>query len=93
MPFRMNLQLNDFWSSTSLRDIDGTEKTWPLPKGKYDFNFHNSAGLRYEAEEVRNSIRSNEIQNENVTHNDSLIIAFIETEIRKQIGVVYPEDE
>lgn len=77
----------------TLRDVDGTEKTWPLPAAKYEFNFHNSAGLRYEAEEVRKCIRANQLQSEHVSHNDSLIIAHIETEIRKQIGVVYPEDE
>lgn len=77
----------------SLRDVDGTEKTWPLPTAKYEFNFHNSAGLRYEAEEVRKCIRNEQLQSDVVSHNDSLIIAHIETEIRKQIGVVYPEDE
>lgn len=52
----------------------------------------NSSGLRYEAEEVRQCIRSGLIQSGNVSHNESLIIANIEDEIRKQIGVVYPAD-
>lgn len=87
------LQITEFWCPVSLRDIDGTEKTWPLPKARYDFKFNNSAGLRYEADEVRRCIRGNKLQSEVVSHNDSLTIAHIETEIRKQIGVVYPEDE
>lgn len=74
-------------------DIDGSEKTWPLPETKRKFNFMNSAGLRYEAEEVRRCIRAKLIQSDSVKHNDSLIIANIEDEIRKQIGVVYEADQ
>lgn len=73
-------------------DIDGTDKTWQLPAGKYDCNFPNSIGLRYEAEAVKQSIRSGELQNDNVTHNESLLIAHIQDEIRRQVGVVFPED-
>lgn len=73
-------------------DIDGRSKTWPLPEPKHKFNFINSCGLRYEAEEVRQCIRSGLIQSSIVSHNESLVIANIEDEIRKQIGVVYPAD-
>lgn len=73
-------------------DVDGTEKTWPLPEAKQKFNHFNSAGLRYEAEETRKCIRAGKIESENVSHNESLIIARIEDEIRRQIGVKYPED-
>lgn len=67
--------------------------SWPLPDGKHKFNHHNSAGLRYEAEEVRRCIKAGRLQCEEVSHDESLIIARIEDEIRKQIGVVYPADE
>lgn len=73
--------------------MDGTEKTWPLPQAKLEFNFINSAGLSYEAEETRKCIRAGKKESELVTHNESLIIARIEDEIRKQIGVKYPEDD
>lgn len=72
--------------------MDGSEKKWPLPEAQHAFNFTNSCGLRYEAEEVRKSIRSGQIESEIVPHNESLLIARIEDEIRKQIGVQYPED-
>lgn len=75
-----------------LIDIDGHKKTWPLPEGKHKYNFMNSSGLRYEAEEVRKCIQSGLVQSSIVSHNESLIIANIEDEIRKQIGVVYPAD-
>lgn len=83
----------NFWCPTTLVDIDGTEKTWPLPEAKHKFNFMNSAGLAYEADEVRRCVRAKLIQSDAVKHNDSLVIAQIEDEIRKQIGVRYAADE
>lgn len=64
-----------------------------MPETKAQFNFPNSCGLRYEADEVRKCIRSGKAQSEHVTHNDSLLFAQIEDEIRKQIGVKYPQDD
>lgn len=49
--------------------------------------------MRYEADEVRKCIRSGKTESEHVTHKESLLIAQIEDEIRKQIGVQFPEDE
>lgn len=69
------------------------EKSWPLPEAKYAFNYMNSCGLRYEADEVRKCIRDDKIESDFVTHNESLLIAHIEDEIRKQIGVVYSMDK
>lgn len=52
----------------------------------------NSCGLRYEADEVRKCIRDDKFESDFVTHNESLLIAHIEDEIRKQLGVVYSMD-
>ncbi|XP_031619181.1 trans-1,2-dihydrobenzene-1,2-diol dehydrogenase-like isoform X2 [Contarinia nasturtii] len=87
------ITIPSFWCPTSINDIDGTEKTWPLPNAKFNFNSTNSCGLRYEADEVRKCIRANKKESENVTHNESLLIARIEDEIRKQIGVKFSEDD
>lgn len=87
------LQLLDFWCPTKLIDIDGQQKEWVLPKGKHATNYKNSEGLRYEAEAARQCILEGKLQNENVNHNDSLLFAQIEDEIRKQVGVVYQEDK
>lgn len=86
------ITLNNFWCPTALIDVDGTEKHWPLPTAKHEFNFGNSAGLSYEAEEVRQCIRAGLTQSASVTHENSLVIAHIEDTIRQQIGVVYPCD-
>lgn len=72
--------------------MDGAKKSWPLPSTKHQFNYPNSCGLRYEADEVRKCIRAGKIESENVSHNESLAIARIQDEIRKQIGVKFPED-
>lgn len=89
----MFLQIPMFWCPTSIIDVDGTEKTWPLPEAKYEFKYMNSAGLRYEAEEARKCIRDGKKQSDNVSHNESLVIARIQDEIRKQIGVKYSADD
>lgn len=53
----------------------------------------NTCGLRYEADEVRKCIRAGKLERDTITHKESLIIAHIQTEIRKQIGVKYPADD
>lgn len=86
--------MKEFWCATTIIDVDGQEKTWPLPKSKETkSNFGNCLGLSYEAEEVRRCIRKGETECKEVSHSDSLIIAGIEDRIRHQIGVIYPADE
>lgn len=77
-----------------MTDIDGSVKTWPLPEptvGKFVFN--NSAGLRYEAEEMRRCINEGLLECPTVPHMESLTIARIQDEIRRQIGVKFPADD
>lgn len=78
---------------TTILDVDGTEKSWPLPKTKHKLTSTNISGLRYELDEVRKCIRAGKTESELVTNNESLIIARIEDEIRRQIGVKYAEDD
>ncbi|XP_058449113.1 trans-1,2-dihydrobenzene-1,2-diol dehydrogenase-like [Malaya genurostris] len=86
------LTLHDFWCSTELTDIDGSRKEFPLPKARHYFNFPNSCGLRYEAEETRQCINAGKLESVSVPHSESLRIARIQDEIRRQIGVKFPED-
>lgn len=75
-------------------DIDNTTKEFELPKHKLGkFEFHNSAGLRYEAEAMRQYIISGMLESDVVSHEESLRIARIEDEIRRQVGVKFPEDD
>lgn len=50
-------------------------------------------GLRYEAAAVRQCILQGLLESEHVTHNDSLLFAQIEDDIRKLLGVKYPADD
>lgn len=81
-----------FWCPTSIIDVDGNEKNWPLPEAKYDFIFPNSCGFIYEADEMRHCIQAGNSESEYVPHEESLLIARLMDEIRKQIGVKYPDD-
>lgn len=49
--------------------------------------------MRYEADEVRKCIRAGKKESDYVTHSDSLLIARLMDEIRKQIGVKYAQDD
>lgn len=74
--------------------MDGTEKKFPaLPEAKHKFYYLNSCGLIYEADEVRKCIRAGKLECDFVTHNNSLTIARIQDEIRRKVGVKYPEDD
>lgn len=83
----------DFWCPLAITDVDGSKKTWELPKGRYDFNLTNSAGLGFQAEEARRCINQGLIESSSITHEESLRIARIEDTIRKQLGVKFAEDD
>lgn len=90
----MQFQVPLFWRPTSLIDIDGKEIKYELPANKKTKNvLPNSEGLSYQAEEVRRCIMQGLVESPSVTHSDSLLIAFIEDEFRRQMGVKYKEDE
>jgi dihydrodiol dehydrogenase / D-xylose 1-dehydrogenase (NADP) len=86
--------LHKFHSPISVTDINGQIKEFELPKyrdGK--FNYFKSAAFTYQAEAVRKCIEKGLLEHPSVTHEESLLIAKIEDEIRRQVGVKYPEDE
>lgn len=94
--FHLQFQVPTFFAPKSIIDIDGTEKNWPLSKNraaKYDFIFLSTPNFIYEADEVRKCIRTGEVESDLVSHSDSILIARIQDEMRKQIGVKYPEDD
>lgn len=63
------------------------------PRSTAVANFENSAGLRYEAQEVHRCIVEKKPQSGVYKHNDSLMVAAMADEIRRQIGVRYVEDD
>jgi len=86
------IRVPQFWCPTRVELPSGTFEA-PLPEAKLKFNYVNSAGLRYEAAEVRACLKANKRESEIVKHSDSLLIAEIEDELRRQIGVVYEADK
>ncbi|KAM6943518.1 trans-1,2-dihydrobenzene-1,2-diol dehydrogenase [Xenentodon cancila] len=79
------------WCPTSLV-VDGKETQFPVPEPCMPLNFINSTGMRYEAEEVRQCLLKGLTESAVMSHADSLLLAELEDEIRRQVGVVYPQD-
>lgn len=73
-------------------DVDGSEKTWPLPKPKHKTIWVGTCGMIYQAKECRKCIRAGKLESDDVSHKESIIFARIEDEIRKQVGS-YSDDK
>ena len=80
-----------FYCSEELVMPEKTHK-FPLPKARYEFNYPNSSGLRYEIEHVRECLKKNLKESPVVKHEESLMVAEILEDIRKQAGVAYDQD-
>ncbi|KAM4593945.1 trans-1,2-dihydrobenzene-1,2-diol dehydrogenase-like [Odontesthes bonariensis] len=79
------------WCPTSLV-VNLKETKYPVPEPYLPLNFKNSTGMRYEAEEVRQCLLKGLKESAVMSHADSLLLAEVEDEIRRQVGVVYSQD-
>ncbi|XP_077419655.1 trans-1,2-dihydrobenzene-1,2-diol dehydrogenase-like isoform X2 [Vanacampus margaritifer] len=79
------------WCPTSLV-VNGKESTFPVPDPSLPLNFLNSTGMRYEAEAVRQCLLKGLKESPVMSHADSLLLAQVEDEVRRQVGVVYSQD-
>ncbi len=77
---------NKVYVNDVLHEFPYASTVLPLNYGKA------SAGLRYQANEVRNCIKAGKLESDRMPHKDSILIANIEDEIRKQVGVKYDVD-
>ncbi|KAK2853566.1 hypothetical protein Q5P01_006227 [Channa striata] len=82
---------SNMWCPTSLV-VNGKETQYSLPEPYLPLNFVNSTGMRYEAEEVRQCLLKGLKESPVMSHSDSLLLAEMEDEIRRQVGVVYSQD-
>uniref|UniRef100_A0A8C5WKC6 Trans-1,2-dihydrobenzene-1,2-diol dehydrogenase n=1 Tax=Leptobrachium leishanense TaxID=445787 RepID=A0A8C5WKC6_9ANUR len=80
------------WCPTSVI-LNGQETTFPLPPSTKATNFTNSMGLSYEAEHVRQCLRKGLKESPYMTWADSELLAGIMEEVRKQLGVTFPQDK
>ncbi|XP_016518459.1 uncharacterized protein LOC103154714 isoform X23 [Poecilia formosa] len=79
------------WCPTSLV-VNKKETQYPVPEPSLPLNFTNSTGKRYEAEEVRQCLLKGLKESPVMPHADSLLLAEMDDEIRRQVGVVYSQD-
>jgi len=90
-----------FWSPTKITVKKQTgvltsevveEQVYALPQTTDTFNFTNGVGMHYEAAEVRRCLKEGVKESPLMTHEDSISLAVLEDEIRRQLGVHYPQD-
>nr|XP_020648528.1 trans-1,2-dihydrobenzene-1,2-diol dehydrogenase-like [Pogona vitticeps] len=81
-----------FWCPTELV-VNGQRESFPLPPSPMPVHFSNSIGLRYEAEHVRQCLLQGLKESPVLTHADSALINSILDEIRRQVGVLYAQDD
>lgn len=79
-----------FWCPTTLTTPSGSYH-FPMKDGEY--NFGSSAGFQYEAAAVRSYLKSGAKETMEVPHSQSEMILTIMDEVRRQLGVVYPQDQ
>jgi len=70
-------------------EINGERHDFEYPKNTPEMNFPNSRGLRFEADEFRRLLQAGKIESEIMPHRDSVTIAAIQDEIRRQLGVAF----
>lgn len=84
--------MESFWAASTVY-VNDVKYEFSFPETVHPENFTNSSGLRYQAKQVRKCIKEGKIQSEIMSHEDSLLLASICDQIRKQIGVHYYEDD
>ncbi|XP_018428157.1 PREDICTED: trans-1,2-dihydrobenzene-1,2-diol dehydrogenase-like [Nanorana parkeri] len=80
------------WCST-LVILNGKETQCPLPQSSKPMHFINSTGLSYEAEHVRQCLLKGTVHDHPLTLADSELLHTIMDEVRKQLGVQFPQDK
>eukprot|EP00735_Rhodelphis_limneticus_P010199 TRINITY_DN2928_c2_g1::TRINITY_DN2928_c2_g1_i1::g.4220::m.4220 TRINITY_DN2928_c2_g1::TRINITY_DN2928_c2_g1_i1::g.4220 ORF type:complete len:357 (+),score=50.14,sp/Q642M9/DHDH_DANRE/38.42/1e-76,GFO_IDH_MocA/PF01408.17/2.9e-29,GFO_IDH_MocA_C/PF02894.12/0.00066,F420_oxidored/PF03807.12/0.0016,Semialdhyde_dh/PF01118.19/0.025,NAD_binding_3/PF03447.11/0.077 TRINITY_DN2928_c2_g1_i1:46-1071(+) len=71
---------------------DNTVEECPMPKNSGTFNFINSSGLLYEAEEVHRCLRVGLKESPFVSHEFSLRCMEVQDQIRKEVGLKFPSE-
>jgi len=87
-----------FWHATEKVTLEVTGKKeesfeFPIPSNGRTYNFHNSAALRYEAEEVHRCLEGKLLESPIMSLQESLNIAATMDHIRAELGVIYPTEK
>lgn len=85
--------LDPCWCPTELV-VKGEHKEFPLPATpNKEFHFTNGAGMTYEARHVRECLRKGLKESPVIPLAESELLADILEEVRKAIGVTFPQDK
>ncbi|XP_012609718.2 trans-1,2-dihydrobenzene-1,2-diol dehydrogenase [Microcebus murinus] len=84
--------LSPCWSPTELV-VQGEHKEFPLPPVPKETNFKNGAGMCYEAKHVRECLRKGLKESPVIPLAESELLADILEEVRKAIGLTFPQDK
>uniref|UniRef100_A0A8C9DDC4 Dihydrodiol dehydrogenase n=1 Tax=Prolemur simus TaxID=1328070 RepID=A0A8C9DDC4_PROSS len=84
--------LSPCWCPTELV-VQGEHKEFPLPPDPKECNYTNGAGMCYEAKHVRECLRKGLKESPVIPLAESELLADILEEIRKAIGVTFPQDK
>uniref|UniRef100_A0A8D2LJU6 Trans-1,2-dihydrobenzene-1,2-diol dehydrogenase n=1 Tax=Varanus komodoensis TaxID=61221 RepID=A0A8D2LJU6_VARKO len=85
------IEVNPFYSPLRLV-VNGQKEDFPLPTAPQKLHYPTSAALSYEAQHVRQCILQGLKESPIVSHVDSELVHSILDEIRRQLGVTYPQD-
>ncbi|XP_026758704.1 trans-1,2-dihydrobenzene-1,2-diol dehydrogenase-like isoform X2 [Galleria mellonella] len=83
-----NLVLDYFWCPTVLHISAANSTEWSLPKGKYKFHFHNSAGLSYQIQECWDCISKGETESPKMSLDESILLSKLTDTMRTQLGIL-----
>lgn len=92
-----------FWCATDVSitkhdlvtgaSADPDTEHFDLPPNDQQLNFTNSNGFQYEVQAVCEAIQKGETSLAGMSDEESIVIMQILDEVRKQLGVIYPEEE
>ncbi|XP_044751974.1 trans-1,2-dihydrobenzene-1,2-diol dehydrogenase-like isoform X2 [Coccinella septempunctata] len=85
------LRIPNFWCPTEIKAEDQTYK-FDLPQSRVKFNHMNSAGLSYEAMEVKRCLEEGELESNKITLDETIQLARFMDTMRKAVGLQFPED-
>ncbi|XP_028034588.1 trans-1,2-dihydrobenzene-1,2-diol dehydrogenase-like isoform X2 [Bombyx mandarina] len=85
------ISLEYFWCPTVLHISAANSTEWTLPKGKYKFHFHNSAGLSYQIQECWDCINKGIVESPKMSLDESILLSKLTDTMRAQLGVLESE--
>ncbi|XP_044303655.1 trans-1,2-dihydrobenzene-1,2-diol dehydrogenase-like [Varanus komodoensis] len=87
------IKIPDHMNSPTVMFLKGNQWEWPLPPSPEPLFFAHDIGLRYEAEHIRHCLSKGLKESPIMPLCESEMIVTIMDEARKQVGVIYEQDQ